>query len=91
MAVGFEKKTLPLPEQDMQHEFYVLSNEAAENLNDLQSYRDSLLNGEPIKATLERQPRIFAPSLQATRFSLTDDFYNLTIDEIKQEQQLSDP
>ncbi|XP_018417704.1 PREDICTED: UBX domain-containing protein 6-like [Nanorana parkeri] len=87
-AVGFEKKTLPLPGQDVEDEFYVLSSEALKNLNDLQGYRDSLLSGKPIRATLERQPRIFAPSLQATRFSLTDDFYNLTVQEIKQQHQL---
>ncbi|KAM5193104.1 UBX domain-containing protein 6 [Mantella aurantiaca] len=87
-AVGFEKKTLPLPGQDVRDEFYVLSSESAKNLNDLERYRDSLLGGKPIRATLERQPRIFAPSLQATRFSLTDDFYNLTVEEIKQEHQL---
>ncbi|XP_072261167.1 UBX domain-containing protein 6 isoform X2 [Pyxicephalus adspersus] len=87
-AVGFEKKTLPLPGQDVQDEFYVLSSEAVKNLNDLKRSRDSLLSGEPIRATLERQPRIFAPSTQATRFSLTDDFYNLTVEEVKQEYQL---
>ncbi|XP_073450896.1 UBX domain-containing protein 6 isoform X1 [Aquarana catesbeiana] len=87
-AVGFEKMMLPLPGQDVQDEFYVLSSEAVKSLNNLQRYRDSLLNGQPIRATLERQPRIFAPSLQATQFSLTDDFYNLTVEEIKQEHQL---
>lgn len=71
----------------MQDEFYILTSEAAKNMNDLERYRDSLLNGKPIQAILERQPRVFAPSLQATRFSLTDDFYNLTIGEIKQEHQ----
>ncbi|PIO33625.1 hypothetical protein AB205_0044050, partial [Aquarana catesbeiana] len=79
---------LPLPGQDVQDEFYVLSSEAVKSLNNLQRYRDSLLNGQPIRATLERQPRIFAPSLQATQFSITDDFYNLTVEEIKQEHQL---
>ncbi|XP_077331899.1 UBX domain-containing protein 6 isoform X2 [Lithobates pipiens] len=87
-AVGFEKMMLPLPGQDVQEEFYVLSSEAVKSLNNLQRYRDSLLNGQPIRATLERQPRIFAPSLQAAQFSLTDDFYNLTVEEIKQEHQL---
>lgn len=86
-AVGFEKKMLPLPGQDVKDEFYVLSSEAVKSLNNLQMYRDSLLNGQPIRATLERQPRIFVPSLQASQFSLTDDFYNLTVEEIKQEHQ----
>ncbi|KAM9329540.1 UBX domain-containing protein 6 [Gastrophryne carolinensis] len=87
-AIGFQKESHTLPGSDVQDEFYVLSSETVGNMDDLQSYRDSLLNGEPIRATLERLPRVFAPSPEASRFDLPDDFYNLTLEEIKREQQL---
>ncbi|XP_063811406.1 UBX domain-containing protein 6-like [Pseudophryne corroboree] len=74
--------------REVEDEFYVLSSEAAASLDDLQRCQDCLLSGEPIRATLDRQPRIFAPSLQASVFDLPDDFYNLTAEEIKREQQL---
>ncbi|XP_053559128.1 UBX domain-containing protein 6 isoform X2 [Bombina bombina] len=87
-AVGFEKKMLPVPGQEVQEEFYMLSNIATETLDTLQKQRDVLLSAEPLKATLERQPRVFTPSIQAAHFNLPDDFYNLTADEIKREQRL---
>lgn len=85
VAVGFEKKTLE--GQDLQEEFYVLGSDALDRLHDLQSHHDSLLSGEPIIATLDRQPQIFVPSPQAAKFDLPDDFYNLTVDEIRLEQK----
>ncbi|XP_073542401.1 UBX domain-containing protein 6 [Phyllobates terribilis] len=87
-AVGFEKKTLALQEQDVQEEFYVLGSDTLDRLNDLQSYHDSLLSGEPLIAILDRQPQIFVPSLQAAKFDLPDDFYKLSVEEIKLEQKL---
>ncbi|XP_075719844.1 UBX domain-containing protein 6 [Rhinoderma darwinii] len=87
-AIGFEKKTLALQGQDLQEEFYVLGSDALDRLNDLQSHHDSLLSGEPLIATLYRQPQIFVPSLQAAKFDLPDDFYNLTVEDIKLEQKL---
>ncbi|XP_066430563.1 UBX domain-containing protein 6 isoform X1 [Eleutherodactylus coqui] len=87
-AVGFEKKMLALEGQDQQEEFYVFDTDALDRLNDLQSHHDSLLSGEPLIATLDRQPQIFVPSPQAAKFDLPDDFFNLTIDEIRVEQKL---
>ncbi|XP_040273684.1 UBX domain-containing protein 6 [Bufo bufo] len=87
-AVGFEKKTLALQGQDLQEEFYILGSDTLYRLNDLQNYHDSLLNGEPLIVILDRQPQIFVPSHQAAKFNLPDDFYNLTVDEIRLEQKL---
>ncbi|KAM3938887.1 UBX domain-containing protein 6 [Leptodactylus fuscus] len=87
-AVGFEKKTLALQGQDLQEEFYVLDSDALNRLTDLQKYHDSLLSGEPLIATLDRQPQIFMPSVKAATFDLPADFYNLTIEEIRLEQKL---
>ncbi|XP_069818666.1 UBX domain-containing protein 6 [Dendropsophus ebraccatus] len=87
-AVGFEKKLLTLQGQEQQEEFYVLGSDALDRIKDLQSYHDSLLSGEPLIAILDRQPQIFVPSMQAANFNLPDDFYNLTIEEIRSEQKL---
>ncbi|KAG8594170.1 hypothetical protein GDO81_001109 [Engystomops pustulosus] len=86
-AVGFEKKILALQGQDLQEEFYVLGIDSLEILSDLQSYHDSLLSGEPLIATLDRQQQIFEPSFQAAKFDLPNDFYNLTVEEIRLEQK----
>ncbi|KAM4708335.1 UBX domain-containing protein 6 isoform 2-T3 [Discoglossus pictus] len=82
-AVGFQNMTLPVPGQEEPEDFYV----ALDTPDSLQGYRDDLLSAEQVKATLERQARVFKPSLQAAHFELHDDFYNLTIDELKREQR----
>ncbi|MEE6487668.1 hypothetical protein FKM82_014983 [Ascaphus truei] len=86
-AVGFEKMMLPVPGQEVTEEFYVLSNATQENLDALLGHRDALRSAEPLRATLERQPRIFTPSLQAAHFDLPDNFYSLTAEELKREQR----
>ncbi|XP_056428245.1 UBX domain-containing protein 6 isoform X2 [Hyla sarda] len=87
-AVGFEKKSLTLQGQELQEEFYVLSSDALDQLKNLQSYHDSLVSGEPLIATLDRQPQIFIPSDQAANFDLPDEFFNLTIEEVRLDQKL---
>ncbi|XP_053329832.1 UBX domain-containing protein 6 [Spea bombifrons] len=86
-AIGFERETQAVPGQEAQEEFLVLSSTALERLDTLQNYKDALLTAEPVRATLERQARIFTPSIQAAHFDLPDDFYNLTAEEIKREQR----
>ncbi|KAG8454456.1 hypothetical protein GDO86_000903 [Hymenochirus boettgeri] len=86
-AVGFERKTLHLEGQDHQEELFVLKKEALEDLNALKGYCDALLSAEPLKANLERQLRIFMPSIKASHFDLPDDFYNLSVEELKREQR----
>lgn len=49
--------------------------------------RDRLQRGEPVRATLDRQPQAFRPSPNAQRFELPPEFYNLTAEELKKEQQ----
>ncbi|KAM4807587.1 UBX domain-containing protein 6 isoform 2-T2 [Rhinophrynus dorsalis] len=85
-AVGFEK-ILPVPGQDVQDEFFILTNKAVERLDALQRHCDALLSAEPLILTLERQLRIFTPSSQAAYFDIPDDFYKLTVEEIKLEQK----
>ncbi|XP_005993833.1 UBX domain-containing protein 6 isoform X2 [Latimeria chalumnae] len=87
-AIGFEKKKLPIPEQENEEDFYVLNEEALSKLSELNQYKEKLLKSEPIRAKLDRMLRVFKPSPQASRFELPGDFYSLTADEIKREQQL---
>jgi len=49
--------------------------------------RDRLQRGEPVRAQLDRQPQAFRPSPNGQRFELPVEFYNLTADELKKEQQ----
>ncbi|XP_043946519.1 UBX domain-containing protein 6 [Protopterus annectens] len=87
-AVGFERKTLPVPDQENEEDFYVLSDDVLGKLEELKLHKEKLLRGEPVRAKLDRQLQIFKPSPTAASFELPDDFYNLTAEEIKREQQM---
>ncbi|XP_041445701.1 UBX domain protein 6 L homeolog isoform X2 [Xenopus laevis] len=84
-AIGFEKRTIH--GQDLQEDFFVLGSDAMKNLDALQGHCDALLSAEPLRVSLERQLRIFMPSIEAAHFDLTSDFFNLTAEEIKKEQR----
>lgn len=61
-----------------------------QNLDDLElmkERRDRLQRGEPVRAQLDRQPQVYRPSPNAQHFELPPEFYNLTADELKKEQQ----
>ncbi|KAM6310498.1 UBX domain-containing protein 6 [Podargus strigoides] len=87
-AVGFETKTLPVPGQETTEDYYVLKEEMLTKLEDLKGYKEQLVSSEPLRAQLDRQLCVFKPSPEAARFELPNDFYNLTAEEIKREQQL---
>ncbi|NXI42224.1 UBXN6 protein, partial [Galbula dea] len=87
-AIGFEPKTLPVPGQETPEEYYVLKEEMLSRLEDLKKSKEQLLSSEPVRAQLDRQLCVFKPSPEAARFELPNDFYNLTAEEIRREQQL---
>nr|XP_023699902.1 UBX domain-containing protein 6 isoform X1 [Paramormyrops kingsleyae] len=87
-AAGFEFKNLPLEGKEGTEEFLVLVEQTSSELEKLTQTKDQLQKGEPLRAQLERQPQAFRPSPNATRFELPMDFYNLTAEELKREQQL---
>lgn len=87
-AVGFESTTLPVEGQENEEEFLVLAEQEPEGLEQLKERRDRLQSGEPIRAQLDRRTQAFRPSPNAARFELPPDFYNLTAEELKREQQL---
>lgn len=66
----------------------MLAEQDAEALEKMKEKKEELQNGEPVRAKLDRQAQAFRPSQHATRFELPPDFYNLTAEELKREQQL---
>ncbi|MBN3315551.1 UBXN6 protein, partial [Atractosteus spatula] len=87
-AVGFKSQVLAVDGQDNSEEFLVLPEEALAQLEELRASRARLQAGEPVRAKLDRQLQVYRPSPHATRFELPPDFYNLTAEELKREQQL---
>ncbi|KAJ7308341.1 hypothetical protein JRQ81_008877 [Phrynocephalus forsythii] len=89
-AVGFQRATLSVPGQGKpsRRVFYVLKEDAVATLEALVAHKEALLSGQPVRARLDRQRRVFKPSPQASRFELPSDFFNLTAEELKREQRL---
>lgn len=85
-AVGFEQRNLS---QDGAEEvFYVLSDEKAKNVQFLQECKQALMSTEPLNPKLDRNIQVFQGSSRMNQFNLTEDFYNLTVEEVKKEQKL---
>ncbi|KAM9460830.1 UBX domain-containing protein 6 [Clarias gariepinus] len=87
-ALGFESTMLPVDGQEDTEEFLVLAEQDAAALEQMKEKKEQLQKGEPVRAKLNRQAQAFRPSQHATRFELPPDFYNLTPEELKREQQL---
>ncbi|XP_026544649.1 UBX domain-containing protein 6 [Notechis scutatus] len=88
-AVGFEKVALDVAgQEEATEDFYVLKDEALEKLDELKEHKEKLMNGEPVRAKLDRQLQIFKPSAQASHFELPSDFFNLTAEELRREQRI---
>lgn len=66
----------------------LLAEQDAAALEKMKENKEQLHSGEPVRAKLDRQAQAFRPSQHATRFELPPDFYNLTAEELKREQQL---
>lgn len=73
------------PEEE--EEFLVLPEQSPDALELMKERRDRLQRGEPVRAQLDRQPQAFRPSPNAQHFELPPEFYNLTAEELKKEQQ----
>lgn len=71
-----------------EEEFYVLSEAARAQPQNLAQHREQLLAAEPVRAQLDRQRRVFRPSPLASRFDLPGDFFSLTAEELMREQRL---
>ncbi|XP_007576809.1 UBX domain-containing protein 6 isoform X1 [Poecilia formosa] len=86
-ALGFISVMLPVEGQEEEEEFLVLPEQSDDALELMKERRDRLQRGEPVRAQLDRQPQAFRPSPNAQRFELPPEFYNLSAEELKKEQQ----
>lgn len=87
-AAGFTLKSLPF--EDGETLFYVFDSELAKDLERLQNMKDVLFQAEPIKAELDRSVKVLHPTTAASKFDIPDDFYNISPEELKKEQQRRD-
>uniref|UniRef100_A0A8D3CSM5 UBX domain-containing protein 6 n=1 Tax=Scophthalmus maximus TaxID=52904 RepID=A0A8D3CSM5_SCOMX len=86
-ALGFISIMLPVEGQEEEEEFLVLAEQSPDALELIRERRDRLQRGEPVRAQLDRQPQAFRSSPNALRFELPPEFYNLSAEELKKEQQ----
>ncbi|XP_071826369.1 UBX domain-containing protein 6-like [Apostichopus japonicus] len=84
-AVGFQQKELP--HQDATELFWVLPEEFAQDMDRLISCKTSLESGEAMRPTLWRDLKILKPVEGNRRFHLPDEFFRITSEEVKREQE----
>lgn len=84
-SAGF--KLNKLMNGDVEEEFLVFE---GEDLNSLKQMKEALELAEPIVPQLDRDLKVYRVNAgsQLANFDLSDDFYNLSIDEIRKEQKL---
>lgn len=86
-AIGFISTMLPVEAQEEEEEFLVLPEQSPDDLELMKERRDRLQSGVPVRAQLDRQAQALRPSPNAQRFELPPEFYNLSAEELKKEQQ----
>ena len=86
-AVGFE--VVEMEGQDFwKFPDYLLEGDlCVATLDKLQTLKDALNSAAPIKAELDRGLKVLLPSQASKAFNLPPDFFSLSADEIKREQQ----
>lgn len=85
IAAGFSVKLLPF--EDHETNFYVFDSELAKDAERLINMKEVLLQAEPIRPELDRDVKIYHPSSAATKFDIPQEFYSITPEELKKEQQ----
>lgn len=76
-----------LPFEDHEEQFYVMSTEDSKEEERLKNLKDVLLAAEPLRPQLDRALKVFHASGSASKFVIPDEFYNITPEELKKEQQ----
>ena len=88
-AAGFKQQLLPHEGADEQFYVYEGAGEGEEGDQErLSSLEELLQSCEPLKMTLERGMTVYRATSRVHHFDLPNDFYHLTLDEIKREQKL---
>ncbi|OQR79071.1 UBX domain-containing protein 6-like [Tropilaelaps mercedesae] len=78
-AAGFVKYTLD------DGECYLVLNDPPDN-NLLPALHDALVSAEPMEIVLDRNPKVLLPSQSKKGFSVSDDFFTLSQEELAREQ-----
>lgn len=86
-ASGFQLRHIPNREGELE-EFWIYQNEDPGHIETVSSLRDGLISAEPIRPELDRGVQVLLPSQAAQRIDLPTDFFCLTAEELKREQQL---
>lgn len=85
-AAGFERKMIEGP-QEIEEEFLIMNQNSAQNIDWLHHLVEVLQAAGPIRPELDRNVKVFYPSPNASRIQVPDEFYSVTPDELKREQQ----
>lgn len=84
-AAGFEMRMLPF--EDHEERFFVMAEETGNDKERLDNLKAVLQAAEPIKPKLDRATKVFYPSNSAAKFSIPQEFYSISPQELKKEQQ----
>jgi len=84
IGAGFECQKLTVNE--VEEEYYVYKEK--EDGVDLEMLMDALRSSSPINIVLDRNLQVLHPSQASIRIQLPDEFFSLTAEEIKKEQQM---
>lgn len=85
-ACGFEQQKLP--HGDGEEDFLVFQKDKLGDLETLRMLKDALQTCEAVSPELDRGLRVLMPSQAAAVVNLPEDFFSLSKDEIKREQEL---
>jgi UBX domain-containing protein 6 len=84
IAAGFIQQNLKLDENE--EEYFVFQDENLD-IEKLQMLKEALLSAEPILPVLDRNLKVLKPAELVEKVNLPQDFFHLTLDEVKREQE----
>lgn len=88
LGAGFHPQTLPGPEGGDLEEFLVMEQGLSTDADALANFIEVLETAEPIVPVLDHDPRLFYPTNKVHAFHVPDEFYAISKEELKKEQQL---
>ena len=86
-AIGFTVKTMPGVDGE-EDSYFVLDAEGAADTAQMKTYKEILLLAEPIIPRLDRSVKVFHPSPKANQIDVPPEFYAISPEELKKEQQV---
>ncbi|XP_066917463.1 UBX domain-containing protein 6-like [Clytia hemisphaerica] len=85
-GAGFQLQTVDNSEAGTSEEFYVMSEEIASNIEQIQIAKEMLAQAEGLEIILDRNLKVFTASAKASQMKVPDSFFNVSSDEVKQTQ-----